>query len=199
MTGVREQKDIIQSDITSLFLDDPEALSLATSFLSNSVSFAEQLIDSFMGELFCELKKTSGAKEEEAWNLVTTAVSKMFKWLRVVRKGAASAKNHNNKVDQLAEVIWATGQCNMRMQELTQDGFRHHGVMSSALNHHLFNHRVPLTVHEAAVKRISTLEVQVKTTASENHSLLNKFKELEKKVAAMGHKVGNKRGNGGGD
>ena len=87
----------------------------------------------------------------------------------------------------------------MRMQELTQDGFRHHGVMSSALNHHLFNHRVPLTVHEAAVKRISTLEAQVKTTASENHSLLNKFKELEKKVAAMGHKVGNKRGNGGGD
>ena len=57
MTGVREQKDIIQSDTTSLFLDDPEPLSLATSFLSNSVSFAEQLIGYFMGELFCELRK----------------------------------------------------------------------------------------------------------------------------------------------
>ena len=78
---------------------------LATSFLCNSVAFAEMLIDSFMGELFCELKTTSGAKDDEAWGLVTTVVSKLFKWLRVVRMGAASAKNHTNRVDQMAEVI----------------------------------------------------------------------------------------------
>ena len=75
-----------------------------------------------------------------------------------MQKGAASIKNDNNTVDQLAEVIWATGRCNMRIQELTQDGSRHHVMMSSALNHHLFNHRVPLTVHETAVKQIATLE-----------------------------------------
>ncbi len=129
MAGVREQKNIIQNDIAQLYEDDKDAFKLASAFLSNSVSFVEQLIYSFMGEMYQELKMTSGAKEEEAWNLVTTAVSKMFKWLRVVRKSASSAKNHGNRIDQMAEVIWATGQCNMRVLELTNDGFRHHGVM----------------------------------------------------------------------
>ena len=78
-------------------------------FLSNSVSFVEQLIDSFMGDLYQELKMTSGAKEDDAWNLVTKAVSKMFKWLRVVRKSSSSAKNHSNRIDQMAEVIWPIG------------------------------------------------------------------------------------------
>ena len=82
----------------------------------------------------------------------------------------------------MAEVIWATGQCNMRMLELTNDGFRHHGVMSSALNHHRFNHRVPLTVHKAAFKRITILDASIKSTNSDSHSLLDKFKDLEKKM-----------------
>ena len=56
-SGVREQKDIIQSDITVLHYEEPLALNLVTSFLTNSVSFAEQLIDLFMVELFYELKK----------------------------------------------------------------------------------------------------------------------------------------------
>ena len=56
-----------------------------------------------------------------------------------------------------------------------------------------------LTVHEAAVKRIVTLEVQIKTATSDNHSLVNKFKDLERKVATMEHKVSNRKGNGGGD
>ena len=127
----------------------------------------------------------------------------MFKWLGVVRMGAASAKSHTNRIDQMAEVIWATGQCNMRMLELINDGFRHHGVMSSALNHHLFNHRVPLTVHEAALKRISALESSIKSTTSENHSLVNKFKDLEKRVSSMSQKLnsrgGGNRSGGGGD
>ena len=198
MTSVREQRNIIQGDIASLFSEDKEALCLATSFLCNSVAFAEMLIDSFMGELFGELKATSGAKDDEAWGLVTTVVSKMFKWLRVVRMGAASAKSHTNRIDQMAEVIWATGQCNMRMQELTEVGFKHHGVMSSALNHHLFNHRVPLTVHEVAVKRITLLEQQIKVTTSENHALVNKFKDMEKRMTALGQKVGSRNGGGGG-
>ena len=52
MTGAREQKYIIQGDISSRFADDPVALTLATSFWSNSVSFAEMLIDSFKGDFF---------------------------------------------------------------------------------------------------------------------------------------------------
>ena len=63
----------------------------------------------------------------------------------------------------MAGIIWSTGKCNMMMQELTQDGFMHHRLMFSALNHHLFNHMVPLSVREAALKRIVTLEGQVKT------------------------------------
>ena len=189
MSGVHEQKDIIRGDISSQFADDPTALPLATSFLSNLVSFAEILIDSFMGDLFSELKKTSGAKDNKAWSLVTTVVSKIFKWLRVVRKSAASAKSHT----QMTEIIWTMGQCDMRMKELMEVGFRHHGVMSSVLNHHLLNHRVPLSVHETAVKRITVMEVQLKLMTSENHGLVNKFKDLEKKMVALSQKVHSKK------
>ena len=99
MTGVREQRNTIQGDISALFPEDKDASCLATSFLCNSIAFTEMLIDSFMGELFSELKMTSGAKDDEAWGLLTTVVSKMFKWLRVVRFGASSAKSHTNKID----------------------------------------------------------------------------------------------------
>ena len=122
----------------------------------------------------------------------------MFKWLRVARKGTASAKNHSSKTDHMAEVIWTTGQCNMMMQELTQDGFRHHGVIFSALNHHVFNHMVPLSVHEVALKRIITLEDQVKLVQRESHSVVNKFKDMDKRMTAIGQKVNDRNGGGGG-
>ena len=79
------------------------------------------------------------------------------------------------------------------MKELMEVGFRHHGVMSSALNHHLFNHRVPLSVHETAVKRIAAVEVQVKLMTSENHGLVNKFKDLENKLVALSQSVRSKK------
>ena len=156
------------------------------------------LIDLFMGELFSELKMSSGAKNDASWGLVTTGVSNMFKCLWVVRLGAASAKIHTSKVDQMAEVIWATGQCNMRMLELTEVGFKHHEVMLSVLNHHLFNHRVILIVHEAAVKIIITLEQYVKTTVCESHSLVNKFEDMKERMNVLSQKVGSKGGNRGG-
>ena len=49
-----------------LFSDDRDAVSLATSFLCNLLAFTELLIESFMGELFSELKMTSVAKDDEA-------------------------------------------------------------------------------------------------------------------------------------
>ena len=83
----------------------------------------------------------------------------------------------------------------MRMLNLIEVGFKYHVVMLSALNHYLFNHRVPLTVHEAAVKRIATLEKQIKTTVNENQSLVNKFKDMEKRMNVLSQKVGSKGGN----
>ena len=59
-------------------------------------------------------------------------------------------------------------------------------------------------MHEAALKRITALEATIKTTTSEHHSLLNKFKDLDRKVSSMSQKHnnrggGNKGGGGGGD
>lgn len=68
------------------------------------MSFAKQLIDSFIRKLFCELKKYT--KGEEAWNLLTTVVSKMCKRLTIVIKGAANAKYHSSKTDHITEFIW---------------------------------------------------------------------------------------------
>ena len=84
------------------------------------------------------------------------------------------------------------------MQELTQDEFRHHGVVSSALNHHLFNHMVLISVHEATLKRIEMLESQVKTVQSENHSLVNHYKDTDKRITAVGQNVNGRNGGGGG-
>ena len=78
MSGVREQKDIIQSDITTLYHEDPLALSFATSLLTKSVSFAEQLINSFMGELFCELKKYQGPRMKK-FRILSQQLCAIFK------------------------------------------------------------------------------------------------------------------------
>ena len=52
------------------------------------------MIYSLMDKFHQELKMVSGAKEEEVWNLVITAVSKIFKWLRIVRRSTSSVKNY---------------------------------------------------------------------------------------------------------
>ena len=65
--------------------------------------------------------------------------------------------------------------------------------MSSVLNHSLFNHIVPLSVHEMAVKNIAVMETRVELVTGKNHSLVNIFKDLEKKVVALSQKVQNKK------
>ena len=93
MAGECERKNVIQNNIAQMYEDDGDAFKLASAFLSNSVSFFEQMIYSSMDEFHQELKMVSGAKEEEVWNLVITAVSKIFKWLRIVRRSTSSVKN----------------------------------------------------------------------------------------------------------
>ena len=48
----------------------------------------------------------------------------------------------------------------MRMKELMKASFKNHPVISTALNQHLFEHRVPMSEHEALLKRVATLEHQ---------------------------------------
>ena len=89
----------------------------------------------------------------------------------------------------MVEVIWVTCQCNMRTLELTKNVLRHHGVMASALCHHVLNHSVPLTVHEAALRKITVLEASINSTISKNHSLINKFKDLGRKASATEERI----------
>lgn len=82
----------------------------------------------------------------------------------------------------------------MRIQEFTQDVFRHHGVIHLALNYHLLNHRVSLCVHEVVVKRIETLEAKVKEVRSEHHNLVDKFKAMKNRRAGRGGGRGDRSG-----
>ena len=102
----------------------------------------------------------------EAWLLVCSAVKAMYRWMREVRVSAGEALDHSDKLEATVDILWVTGLCHTRMHELTLAEFRHHHIVSTSLNIHLFEHRVPLTVHKKLLKRVEALEKSVNSFPS---------------------------------
>ena len=120
----------------------------------------------FMELWYKQLQATSDADDVEAWLLVCSAVKAMYRWMREVRVSAGGALDHGDKLEATVDILWATGLCHTRMHELTLAEFRHHHIVSTSLNIHLFEHRVPLTVHKKLLKRVEALEKVVNSFPS---------------------------------
>ena len=95
---------------------------------------------------------------------------------------------NNDPISITTEILWATGQCNMRMKQIMRDNFRNHQVVATALNYHLFEHRVPKSDHERLLKRVAALEKE-----SAVHKRL-----LDSHANSIGNMQRQRRGGGGG-
>lgn len=184
-----------------------EVSSLAAAYLSHSVNFINKLSETFIENTYASVRNKVEA--DEAWRMVASGVRAMFMWLREVRITAQSANQlHMDKVAVTAEVLWASGQCHMRMKDIMNSNFRNHQVVATALNHHLFEHRVPMSDYERLEKRVTALERENRTQQRTIDSHTSSIANLQGRARGgggagnggrgAGNGGGGGRGNGGG-
>ena len=152
--------------------------------LVNSVNFIRQLMN-FMEKWYLHLQTTSSSDSKEAWTLVCSAGKAIFRWLQEVRSPAAEALSQMERVETTTDILWASARCHKRMQELILADFRHHPVVATALNVHLFEHRVPLSIHSKLVARVIKLESEGGKSGSATDKLQAKLTKLEAENRTM--------------
>lgn len=81
----------------------------------------------------------------------------IFRWLEEVRSPAPEALSQFDRLETATDILWATDQNHMRMHDLILADFRYHQVVVTALNVHLFEHRVPTTVFIKLDMRVRAL------------------------------------------
>lgn len=130
---------------------------------------------------------SQGVSETEAWNLVLHCWLAFFKDLRRVRSPCANISVAGLDADcpirkeRVARYIWAMGQCIKVQDEYLEKGFRDHPTISSVINYHLFQYRVPLSVHQSAVQKLTEKIEALHTWKGQAvRDIAKLLKELEK-------------------
>ena len=202
--GLIERGTTLERNIDTWFVPGSPPHTVASLFLARSISFVQKLMTNFMEKWYRQLQQTSSSDSKEAWSLVCSAVKAVFRWLEEVRSPAAEALSQYDRIETATDILWATGQSHVRMQELILADFRHHQVVATALNVHLFEHRVPMTIHAKMDTRVRALEntkgkdvissLQAKLTAveAENKVLKSGMDSIRSQMAELKKKVDKK-------
>lgn len=90
-----------------------------------------------MDTLHQELRSTLEATEEEAWELVSACVKKIFEELRRARASAANATCDDNKVSRCATYLWALIQAHKVQREFVDARFRNHPLIAPVIVLHV--------------------------------------------------------------
>ena len=199
--GIHDLQSSLRSHQDSLFKggtwgsatgmqDNHKAHELARVFLEDSVLFINDLFGSFMDSLYTELNTTSNAGEAESWLLVASSVRAIFSWIRKSRNLGQDADSDLDKGKQCATYLWATVQTHLKMKELRELEFRKHNIIASAINFHMLQHRVPMTVFHKLEGDHKSLKALVEEKSKLLDRVYNEFKALK-------NKVDNQRGGGG--
>ena len=120
----------------------------------------------------------SGCTTTEGWILVSACVYVMFEELYKVRMHAASAKSETDGPIRCASYLWCTLQAHRIMKDFVGANFRGHPSIGPIINLHLFQYRVPTSVHDKALARISELEKQIASMKKNHDSLATKVSKL---------------------
>ena len=170
--------------------DNHKAHELARVFLEVYMLFINDLFGSFMDSLYTELNTTSNAGEAESWLLVASSVRAIFSWIRKSRNLGQDADSDLDKGKQCAIYLWATVQTHIKMKELRELEFRKHNIIASAINFHMLQHRVPMTVFHKLEGEHKSLKALMDDKSKLLDKVYNKFKALK-------NRVDNQRGGGG--
>jgi len=134
-----------------------KAYHLAYTMLSKSHSFWIALAN-WMDEFHLKLTVVSCCAAEEAWLLVASCVRAVFRELRRVRICAQEAEKLPDKGVSCALFLWGNLQAHRIMDQFLVHSFEGHPVITPVINMHLFQHRVPVSVHNAQKAKVAALE-----------------------------------------
>jgi len=157
----------LYQDITSFFLEDKfyDARMLAHDMHNKSQIFVAEMCN-WMDVFYQELLTTSEATEEEAWELVSGCIKRIFEDLRRVRASAANATSEINPSTKCATYLWALVQSHRVMKDYIDARFRNHPSIAPVIILHVFKTRVTRVSHNNHVKRLEGRIAKIESLGS---------------------------------
>jgi hypothetical protein len=153
-TGLDDLKLQVRQEIEDSFpSDQTEAKSLARDMHDGSQTFLSELM-AFSGDFFDELIHSSDSMEEEAWELLSALIKRVFEEFRKVRASAANAARDKNAVTRCLTYLWASIQAHRVMKDMLDARFRNHVSIAPVIILHVFKTRITKVAHTAALKRL---------------------------------------------
>jgi hypothetical protein len=170
MSGVVDLQQQITQEIDDLFdpVGQPEARALAMDMLSQSQRFIVELV-AWIDQFYIELIKSSQATPEEAWELISSLIRRIFEKLREVRNAAATASREKNGLQRSTTILWALAQSHQVMRSFVDARFRNHSAIAPVIVLHVFKTRVTIVAHNAAIKRLEGRIAALEKSGGGNH------------------------------
>ncbi len=155
LNGMEDLKLQLNQDISSFFEFDQfyDAKVLAHDMHAKSQIFIAEMCN-WMDVFYQELLTTSEATDEEAWELVSACIKKIFEELRRVRASAANATSEVNATNKCATYLWALIQSHRIMKDFLDMRFRNHPSIAPVIILHVFKTRVTRVSHTNHIKRL---------------------------------------------
>ena len=153
--GMADLSIQIPQDIANELVGDQwtDARMLANSMHSASQEFIARL-SGFFDEMYNELLYSSGATADEAHELVSAIVRRIFENLKSVRTAAANALSDPSAVSKCATYMWCMIQAHKIQQEYLDSRFRNHPSIAPVIILHVFRTRVTQVTYKAELKRL---------------------------------------------
>jgi len=158
------------------FYGTSKAYHLSFTLLSKSHSFWIAL-SNWIDEFHLKLTIVSCCSVDEAWLLVASCVRGIFRELRRVRIVAQEAEKLPDKATSCALFLWGSLQAHRIMDEFIVHSFEGHPVITPVINMHLFQHRVPLSLHTSLKTKVLVME----KTLHEHRKELDRLKTASAK------------------
>lgn len=165
LNGMEDLKLQLNQDISSFFEIDQfyDAKVLAHDMHSKSQIFIAEMCN-WMDVFYQELLTTSEATDDEAWELVSACIKKIFEELRRVRASAANATSEVNATSKCATYLWALIQSHRIMKDFLDMRFRNHPSIAPVIILHVFKTRVTRVSHNNHVKRLEGRIAKLEST-----------------------------------
>lgn len=97
---------------------------------------------------------SSDTTEDEAWELLSALIKRIFEEFRKVRASAANAARDKNPITRCTTYLWASIQAHRVMKEMIDARFRNHVSIAPVIILHVFKTRITKVAHVAALKRL---------------------------------------------
>jgi len=141
----------------SHFYGTTKSYQVAHTMLTKSYAFWIALAN-WIDEFHMKLTIVSCCSSEEAWLLVASCVRGVFRELRRVRICAQEAEKIPDRPTSCALFLWGSLQAHRVMDQFLIHSFEGHPVITPVINMHLFQHRVPMSMHSALKTKLLNME-----------------------------------------